>query len=140
MEGYEDIDAEENDTEDKENNTNSDDEENNLERDREIEENSESDYEEEYITDHEQDKEENQEDEEERRPKRQRKMPVKYNDDLLEEDLENIALLTYQECMESDDKEWLKAIHEEKKCLEKNHIWKLVDEKQAKGKKIVISC
>ncbi|CAB3259677.1 unnamed protein product [Arctia plantaginis] len=53
--------------------------------------------------------------------------------------LAECALLTYEEADNSSEKEkWLKTI-EEKFSLEKNGTWELVDEEEAKGRKLLIS-
>jgi len=61
------------------------------------------------------------------------KRPNRYDDN-------GQAILTFRECMSSDDKEkWKMAIDHEKESLNKNNTWEIVDEKQALGKEILTS-
>jgi len=49
-------------------------------------------------------------------------------------------MLTYDECLNSADKDkWKAAIESEKESLRKNNTWKLVEEKQVDGKEILTS-
>lgn len=74
-----------------------------------------------------------------RNPPRKRNLPSRFND--FEVDfLAECALLTYEKAVASSEKEkWLEAIEEEKKSLEKNGTWELVDEKEAQGRKLLTS-
>lgn len=54
--------------------------------------------------------------------------------------MEDEALLTYQEAITGSDKEqWVKAINEEKESLNKNQTWTYVDRNAVKDKKILTS-
>lgn len=65
------------------------------------------------------------------RPKRNIKLPSRYND---------YSMLTYQEAVNCEEKEkWLRAIEEEKASLKKNNTWVLVDKNEIKDKNI-LSC
>lgn len=96
-------------------------------------EDSERDHEEENI-------ENNQLETPNERARRQRRRPRRFDDYVLDYENEEEALITFQECLESDDRnKWNKAIHEEKESLMHNKTWELVDEKYAKGKQIISS-
>lgn len=63
------------------------------------------------------------------RGKRKKKTPGK---------LEDYVFLTYEEATTGSDKEkWKKAIEEEKKSLEKNNTWKIVERTEAKDKRVL---
>uniref|UniRef100_A0A0A9YMV4 Retrovirus-related Pol polyprotein from transposon TNT 1-94 n=1 Tax=Lygus hesperus TaxID=30085 RepID=A0A0A9YMV4_LYGHE len=65
------------------------------------------------------------------RGKRLKKIPKKFED---------YALLTFEEAITGDDSmRWKEAIEEEKRALEENHTWKLVDRKHVRGKNILTS-
>lgn len=72
-------------------------------------------------------------------PARERKVPERYKDYLMNYDTE-ASMLTYEEAIESREKDkWKRAIEEEIKSLEENKTWLFVDEKEAKGRKLVTS-
>lgn len=70
-----------------------------------------------------------EEQEEYGRGKRAKRPPVRLND---------YVYLTYEEAITGPEKEnWKKAIEEEKKSLEENKTWKIVDRSEAKNNKII---
>lgn len=63
------------------------------------------------------------------RPKRQRKPPMRFTD---------YAMLTFKEAITcTENEEWIKAINSEKKSLEQNKVWDIVEKAEAKGRKII---
>ncbi|XP_046389411.1 uncharacterized protein LOC124158260 [Ischnura elegans] len=76
-----------------------------------------------------------------RRPIREKRLPAKYEDFILDFDTsEDEALLTYNEAVSCEDKqEWMKAIKDEVDSLMNNKTWTYVDENEARGKEILTS-
>lgn len=72
-----------------------------------------------------------------RRSTRQRRVPEKLKKDYV---FDYFAMLTYEEATNGPEKEkWKIAIEEEKESLEKNETWKVVNESEAKDKKVLSS-
>lgn len=63
--------------------------------------------------------------------RREVRLPPRYDD---------YVLMTYEEVLKSPEKEeWKRAISEEKKSLDRNHTWDLVNKEEAKGHKVLTS-